>query len=310
VVTRGYVSRPAAVEQAIFTSARTDRGGGYQVVAASPGVSNEDRAALLQWGPSHDALLGETAAATSVNFHPLPSGALCISRTAMAGAEYSARGGRRLHTHCLLAPAEVLERFSNNPFALLRAAVAGGMLQLTEPVPRRLPAVRLVGRAARLDRTLLARLRRGLGADLFGVLMDLALSTGTLGIAVADAERLIAGLLSCLPVETRPAFSFSTGLRFSPRRPFRWVAVSPDRAARQRLAQQFQLALFDPACVAAGPRPAALHPWAGFVAACLRSGRLSALESELKRPRRGLTPDDLRPLGERLLAESAAARAG
>ena len=102
------------VEQAIFTSVDTDRAAGYQIAARSPGVCEADAQELAVWGPSHDAMLDSGPEAESFNFHPLPSGAHCISRTMPAGWEYG--GGRqRVCTHCLIVPPEVLARFGNNP---------------------------------------------------------------------------------------------------------------------------------------------------------------------------------------------------
>ena len=62
------------IEQAVFTSARTDRGLGYQIVATSPGVAEAVRRELAIWGPSHDSLLETGGDAVSFNFFPLPGG--------------------------------------------------------------------------------------------------------------------------------------------------------------------------------------------------------------------------------------------
>ena len=79
------------IEQAIFTSAETDCSAGYRLVAQSPGLSGDDARELTTWCPSHDSLLDSGPDAVSFNFHPLPSGAYCASRTVPAGAEYSGR---------------------------------------------------------------------------------------------------------------------------------------------------------------------------------------------------------------------------
>src|SRR5271157_243477 len=110
------------IEQAVFTSARTDRCVGYQVVATSPGVGEADRRALAIWGPSHDSLLEIGAAAISFNFFPLPCGSFCISQTSPAGWEYSGRGGTQVYSHCLIVPAETLRQFANHALALAWAA--------------------------------------------------------------------------------------------------------------------------------------------------------------------------------------------
>ncbi len=61
------------LEQAIFTSAVTQRARGYQLVAQSPGICDIDARELTIWCPTHDALLEEGRWAQSVNFHPLES---------------------------------------------------------------------------------------------------------------------------------------------------------------------------------------------------------------------------------------------
>ena len=153
------------IEQAVFTSAETDRSAGYQVVATSPGVREADAQELAVWGPSHDALLDSSPGAVSFNFHPLSSGNYCVGRTVPSGWEYSGRGGARVYTQCLIVSPGVLLRFACNPFALIRAALAGGALRLYREVPKTLEPLRLAGRAAPVDLTLLARLAANPGPD-------------------------------------------------------------------------------------------------------------------------------------------------
>ncbi len=83
-------------EQAVFAS--SGNAAGYQVVAASPGLCEADARELAVWGPSHDSLLDPSPEAESLNFHPLPSGAFCISRTVALG--WDGQGGRQqIETH-------------------------------------------------------------------------------------------------------------------------------------------------------------------------------------------------------------------
>jgi len=131
------------IEQAVFTSARTDRADGYQLVARSPGVTEEDAREISVWAPSHDSLFEEGADAVSVNFHALPSGAYCLSKSEPAGAEYSGRRGAQVYTQCLVVTPEVLARFANNPFALLTAAFAQGSLRILEELPKELEPFKL-----------------------------------------------------------------------------------------------------------------------------------------------------------------------
>ena len=298
----------ALIEQAIFTSARTERFDGYQVAATSPGVVEADARALAAWGPSHDALLDTSPDGVSFNFHPLPSGAHCVSRTTAAGPEYSGRGGLRVYTQCLIVPADVLARFANNPFAVLRAAFAAGVIKTHQNIPARLEPVNLMGRSATVDATLLARLVANPGADWLAALVDAALYHETLGLVGGPpAEHLIAGLINCLPPECRTAFSFSTGLVYSSRRPFRMVALPDDSAGRRRAQHQYHLNVFDLSQAAPPTEAASLDGWARFLHRVLQAGRTSFLAAQFSKRRFALTPADLPALGLELLEEWDAA---
>jgi hypothetical protein len=293
----------AYVEQVVFTSAETDRSAGYQVVARSPGVCEADARELAVWGPSHDSLLESGPEVASFNFHLLPSGAYCVSHTTQAGWEYSGRGGHRVYTQCLIVPRDVLARFANNPFALIRAAQAGGMLEVHEQVPSQLEPLLLAGRAAPVDQTLLARLAANPGPQKMAMFMQAALDSACLAVAgLPSAGQLIAGLFSCLPPQCRHEFSFSTGLKFSSRRPFRIVALSGDPAEQRWVAHQHNVSVLN---VLESPPPAAvpIDGWAQLIGRVLASGRTSFLATQLSRRRPNLTPEDLPALGLQLLED-------
>ena len=297
------------IEQAVFTSAETDRSAGYQVVADSPGLREADARELAVWGPSHDALLESTPGAVSFNFHRLSSGRFCVSRTTPSGWEYSGRGAR-VYTQCLIVPPETLRRFANNPFALLRAALAGGSLRLYDEIPKRLSPLRLAGRAAAVDSTLLARLCTNPGPQWLASLVQAALSSRTVGVVGGPpAEHVIAGLINCLPPECRTEFSFSTGLKFSSRRPFRVVALSGDRDEQRRVQRLYNLAVLD----LSGSPPAEFAPidsWARFIERVLKSGRTSLLTARLSNRQLEFAPEDLPALGLQLLEELDASSLG
>ncbi len=291
------------VEQAVFTSTQTDRAEGYQLVAASPGLTAQDRQELIVWGPSHDSLAYSGSQASSINFFPLPSGNFCISKTTTASGEYSGRAGARVYTQCLIATPDILRRFANNPFALLRAATAQGTLRPQEVAPTSLEAIRLVGRCAPVDHGLLTDLSHEPGIDwLAGALAQL-ISEPKMGLAVtaAQSSRLISGLFNCLPVECRTEISFTTGLRWSPRRPFRLVCLEPDPAEIRRLERQQ-----GPVFSVAGQTLNSVtidRGWAGFVADILRAGRTSTLTNYLAKTPISHRLADLDQWGETLRAE-------
>jgi len=291
----------ALIEQAVFTSAETDRAAGYQLVAASAGLSEADARELAVWGPSHASLLNSGPESVSFNFHPLPSGAYCVSRTTPAGFEYSGRGAARVYTQCLIVPADVLGRFANNPFAVLRAASAAGFLEVHQRVPDRLEPLRLVGRAAVVDSVLLTQLASNPGPDRLAALVKAALSSESLATAGDLAtEHLVAGLINCLPPECRTEFSFSTGLKYSSRRPFRIVALPGDKREHRSMHQRYNLTLLDLA-ESLPPEFAPIDGWARFIREVLASGRTSFLATQFSKRRFELACEDLPALGLQLL---------
>jgi hypothetical protein len=289
------------IEQAVFTSAVTDRRSGYHLVATSPGIVEADAKELSSWGPSHDSLVDSCADRASVNFHPLPSGAYCVSRTVAQGHEPSSRGVR-VYTQCLVADEAALARFSNNPFLLLEAAQATGGLTVYDRVPDALPALDLPGRAATVEQPLLERLAAAPGPQWMGTLTQAALESACLAIAGADVEPLLAGLMSLLPTECRCEFSFSTGLKFSIQRPFRIVTLPCTAADLPIWQRRYNLTVLD---FSAQPPSeyAPLDGWPRLVERSLATGRVSTLAMQLSRHRPGLTTEDLPALGLQLLEE-------
>ncbi len=291
------------IEQAVFTSAVTDRAAGYQVVAASPGIAEADLRELAVWGPSHDALLVSAPGAASINFHALPSGAYCVSRTTPSGWEYSGRGGARVYTQSLIVPPPVLARFGNNPFAMVRAALAGGLIRVYDEVPQQLAPFRLPGRASAVDAGVLARLAAHPGPEWMSALIQAALRSTTLAIAGGPpAESLIAGMINCLPPGCRPSFSFSSGLKFSSRRPFRIVALSDDAEEQRRVERLYDVTMLR----VSGKVPCErvpVDPWPRLIRRVLKLGRTSLLASELSKRHHNVDLDDLSALGLQLLEE-------
>lgn len=291
------------IEQAVFTSAETSRASGYQVVATSPGVGEADARELATWGPSHDALLEPGPQALSLNFHPLPSGAYCVSRTTPSGFEYSGRGGVRVYTQCLVVPPAVLARFANNPFSLVRAATANGSLRQYDKVPSHLEPIRLAGRTPPVDSALLSRLCTNPGPEWMASLIQAMLESVTVAIVGGPpAEQLIAGLINCLPVECRADFSFSTGLKFSSRRPFRLVALAADPEEQRRIERLYNVAVLR----IGSEIPAAFTPvesWPRLIHRVLKCGRTSFLAARLARRHLGFSSQDLPLFGLQLLEE-------
>lgn len=289
------------IEQAIFTSARTDRAAGYQLLSRSEELAETDARELSVWGPSHGALFEQSGGGSSTNFFRLASGAYCVSRTTMAGAEYSGRGGETVYTQFLVVPPDVMARFANNPFAILRAAAASGALCVYDTVPEVLEPLQLCGRAPVVDLGLLAQLARDPGPAAVATLVQTALASDHLAIfSEISREQLIAGLLNLLPLECRTEFSFSTGLKFSPSRPVRISSLPDEESAWRALARRgITLLRLDNAPLAADVH---WEGWAAWIHKILSAGKLSVLAGELEQARPGLACGGLSELAEQLQA--------
>lgn len=289
------------VEQAIFTSAATAQQSGYHLVAASPGVTADDRQELTVWCPSHDSLAGAGPDAASFNFHPLPSGAFCLSRTTLSGMEYSGRGSGRVYTHCLIVAPEALARFANNPFALYRAAAASGGLPVRAQPCCELATLSIAGRASAVDQVLLARLANAPGPEWMGGLVQAAIDSPCLAIAGGPGvEHVIAGLVSCLPPECRTEFSFTTGLKFSINRPFRLVGYAGPASELTAYERRYNLTVLD-LCQAMPEELLPIDGWARLIERTLATGRTTFLATQFSKRRFDLTVADLPALGLQLL---------
>jgi hypothetical protein len=293
------------IEQAIFTSAETDRAAGYQLICQSRGLTDGDARELALWGPSHDSLLAGDAAAASTNFFRLASGAYCVSRTTAEGAEYSGRGGQVVYTKFLVVPPPVLGHFANNPFALIRAAAACGVFSTHAKLPTRLEPLRIGGRSPAADLSLLAQLARHPGPAAMGTLVQAALACERLAIASqTPCDKLIAGLFNLLPVECRTEFSFTTGLKMSTSRPVRISALPLDPAAWRGIDRHgFTLLDLDNE---EGVSQLAWDGWPGYVAEVLHEGKLSALACELESSRPWLNCANLNSIAGEARAKSRA----
>jgi hypothetical protein len=294
-----------SIDQAIFTSARTSRGDGYQLVARSEGVSDDEAHLLTAWGPSHDSLFDQGPSAVSYNAWMMPSGRACVSRTVSAGAEFSKRGGLRVYTQFLLASSNVLERFAGNPFAILKAALADGHLTVLERVPPELPQFTLAGRASLVSRTAVDRLRTRLGPVGLAAAMQVVLSGESLALHGGLSPYLVySAVINCLPPECRMEFSFTTGLRFSVRRKLRLFVAPADDSERRQVLRASRCTLLD----TSEPALAAVqidHGWAALLRAALAAERPLDLTTLFTQPRPGLTAERLDQLGNELAADLA-----
>jgi hypothetical protein len=276
------------IEQAIFSYVETPAAAGYAIAARSPGLLDADARELSVWCPTNDALLDPEG--ESLNFHPLPSGAYCISRT--SAAPWNGDGVPcRSQTHCLVVPSELL----------IRAAASASHFGPVGPSTPILEPIVLEGRADAVDTGLLHELAHVPGSANMAVLVAMARESVFLAVAGEPSPiRLIDGLLNCLPPQCRTDFSFTTGLRFSPRRPFRLAALSGDLAERLWVANHPNVAVFG-TCHGMPPHSTVIDDWARLIERVLATRQIPFLAMELTKRRFDLTADDLPALGLQLI---------
>jgi hypothetical protein len=295
------------IEQAIFTVLETGREAGYQVAVRSVGVCEADARELVVWEPSRESMLEMGPDAESFTFLPLPSGAYGISRTLSAGWEAS---DQRTYSHCLLVPPEVLARFANNPFAILRMMSEHDLWQKPGEPCASLAPFSPPGGAAPVDQVLLQQLATDPGPEQVAVFVQAARNAVCLAVAGTRLPvSLMAGLFSCLPPECRLEFSFSTGLKFSPRRPFRIMTLSDDPAEQLWVANYPNVTVLD-LNKGATLRSIPIDGWSRLVERTLAGNHIPFLAAQITKRRFDLSLDDLPALGLQLLEslDSAACR--
>jgi hypothetical protein len=117
-------------------------------------------------------------------------------------------------------------------------------------------------------------------------------------IGASKPEAAVAGLLNLFPVSCRRELSFTTGLKFSPRRPFRLLVASQESAELRRLYRQQLVSVVDLGAAAkASPTPVT-NGWAAYIADAVARDAISQLVERLRERQDGLHLGDLHELGE------------
>jgi len=292
------------IEQAILVTDATGSSVGCRLAACGGDVAEKDRQALLRWGPSGNDLLPHLKGdAGSLNFHPLPSGAYCVSRTTRSGRPSGSANIEQFLTHCLIVSSELLEQFANHPFALAQAAWGERPVVPKLPAPPRLDPLELTGTRPVIDQPRLVRLVEQVGPWHLAMLVQAALNSACLAVAgPVGAGDLISALFDCLPPGYRPTLSFSTGLAFSPDRMYRLLALPSESTARRWLSHQPYVTILD----LAEQTPSSSLPidtWAQLIERVLLSDQLPFLAKELSKQPTDAVQRDLSSLGRQLMAE-------
>lgn len=217
------------LEQAVFTSSKTNRGEGYQVVAKSPGVSDHLVVALTRWCPSHASLQSDDVNAESTNYHPLSLDMVAISRTMYGLKEFSGRGGLQVVTIAILLRRSQLAGYENNCIRLARVARSLGHLRWRTHFPEQIAPIELPNREwseALLDQELAESDGRSSPTQANGPSPARAAELLQAGQRVAlltdsNPNQVAEDVIQNIPIEDRPSCYFTTGLKWSKQRPFR-----------------------------------------------------------------------------------------
>jgi len=291
------------VDQAVFTSVRTDRRAGYQLAAVSPGINDTEARDLSAWGPTHDSLFDITPTGRSLNFHPLSTGRFAVSWTAPTGVEYSGRQGPCISTQFFVFSPETFDALGNNPFCVLERLLEAGHLKLPVPLPPRLPALQLSARPVPSASMLVRRTVEDWGAWELATLVHMAVHENAVALnAMATPEPLLAAMLSLVPATIRPTMTFVTGLRASASRPVRLFVLPPESVEQRRVVRQTRAVIWDPERLH-GTMPVGLSAWAEIVGAALMDHRTVELCEFIAQPRPWVTANSLDLLAAEFLGK-------
>ena len=128
------------IDQLIFTSVKDVGSNGYQIDAASPGVTLDKLQEFAPSGAAHKSMRKTHSRFHNCNFHNLANGRICVCETIDVENESNRHDGGRVYTRTPGMKHEVLERLSNNALRLLPTATAAGHLDPVNVLPEALPA--------------------------------------------------------------------------------------------------------------------------------------------------------------------------
>lgn len=220
------------VEQAVFASSDRGRIKGYQVVASSAGIDRSMIQELCRWAPTQ--IPSDDPKDWTINYFPISSDAMAVTRTVLGGPEYSGRGGTQVVTLILVLSDEQFMAYGCNPITVANAALVMGYLRLPlDPDNEALPQAVVPSRPiVELD------IENDLGdrdEKLLDQVTDLVKEMHRVAVVgFQDPIEAVRRIVPRLSVEARRQFSFTTGLTPTVRRPFQLHFLPSADLTRQR----------------------------------------------------------------------------
>lgn len=223
------------LDWAVFTSTTSIMGQGYRVIAATPGLTAEEKKAISTMSPSHNAMCNQSDDARGVAFYPLSRERMCVAFTQHAGKEQSGRGGKRVLTFAFALTAEQMVGFGWNPLAVVRSLEHAGSLEPAMPKPGVLDLLD-VRPCATVSQSAIDNARHQLGQPATLCALSCAMSDGCLILAdVAEARDVVETVLLAMPTSMRMQCTFSIGLKFALSRRLRIHVIERDNGATERI---------------------------------------------------------------------------
>jgi hypothetical protein len=215
-------------QQAVFTSIRTLMSEGYRLVAASPGVSQEERMEITQRCPSHGGLCDESESAGGLLSFRMKSGRFCVGYCSYAGTEQTGRGGNRVYTTLAILDRAGFDNFELNPVRV-HAAIgrAVGTKKILDPLPRLEPLELRVGTPEYRPPILIDHVCR--------IIVTMLNNQALIVSGAAAPLETLEWLMLALPVPVRANLSTTAGLKFSTSRHTRLSFIPRDQGETKRM---------------------------------------------------------------------------
>jgi hypothetical protein len=268
--------RAIACDQAIFTSIRSPMGEGYRVIAATTGVSPDERAEITVKSPSHESLCESASEPVGLSTFLLGSGRRCVAYCCHAGQEHTARGGQRVYTHMVLLDQAAYRQFNSNPVRV--HAALGSVITREGP---------LLKPPQRLERLTLTLPRCGSASCKLGPLPSAAPAAaewlwGASAELLAEQCLILTGepqdmamlewAVLTLPRCLRERLNASVELKFSPSRGMHLVLMKGADPLLPRQAAGQAIHLYQTSDVPQPPT-AAIEPWHKVLRRWWKQGR-------------------------------------
>jgi hypothetical protein len=271
-------AKTVQVEQAIFTSVHSPMERGYRIVAASSGLSADEKIEIVRCAPSHGNLCDPSPTAVGLASFELRSGRRCVFLSRNAGIEHTARGGYRVHTHVLVLDQPAFRRFYCHPLSVQAAALRAIGAEPQPAPPTRLRPFLLRAETDENIRQASDATPATMDVDrLIHILSAVLGERCILVVGTPTPQRILHWVLEATPLAIRQRLSLSYGLKFSPSRRFQLVFAEASDSETQRIIRDHSTERFD--WEAAPTRTSSpFEAWLGFVRERWQSGRRNDIQ--------------------------------